>query len=145
MPLSPAIDGVTKALASDDQILSYKGLTTSSPLADLAAYIRETEQTEGIVTAETIPLILIYTRPGKPDRSTIQQYISKVVIDVFAKDSYTARSISDRVFDVLHNADLPSPTFQISTCRYAHDSDFVTGISGVEGHRSWFDVSFYIG
>lgn len=145
MPLSPAIDGVSQALAKDEQILSFKGLTLSSPVADVANYIIETEQTEGIVTADTIPLILLYTRPGKTDKSTLQQYIQKIVVDVFAQDRYNASLITDRVFDVLHNADLPSPTFQVSTCRYSHDTDFVTGINGVDGHRTWFDVSFYIG
>lgn len=146
MPLSPAVDGVWLALANDLTIRSFKGYDATTTIATIAQnYIFKSEETDGVVMASTIPLILIYTRPGKPDPHTKQMYNDKIVIDVFAGDDYRARQMADRVFDVLHNAQLQTPTFTVPVCRFAYATSWRTGINGVRAHRLFFDVSYYIG
>jgi hypothetical protein len=145
MPLSPAVDGVWEALANDEQILTFKGLTPSSSIDEKVNYIVRSEETDGVITADVLPIILIFTRPGKPDVRTKQMYNDKIVVEVYAADAYKAQQIADRVFDVLHNAELVSPTFQVSACRFAYATTFRTGIPGIRGHRLWFDVSYFIG
>lgn len=145
MPLSPAIDGVWIALQNDAQIMNFKGLTVPATAAQIATYIVETEETDGLVDATSVPMILVYTRPGRPDPGTKQLYNDKIVVDVYAATDYTTHAMADQAFAVLHNANLPSPNMTMSACRFSFGTSFKTGIVGVKAHRLYFDVSYLIG
>jgi hypothetical protein len=137
------LDSVARLLANDAEFLAFKGLSPESSLDDKAAFIVKEEETDGIVTSDSIPIVLIYTRPGKPDHRTTQVYIGKVVIDCFAADGNTARMMSDRTLQLMQNW---VPDDQASfVCRHAYDTSFKTGIPGVKGHRHYYDISGYVG
>jgi hypothetical protein len=145
MSLSLAIDGVANALAKDAVLLNFKGLIPSSPNDQLAAFIVKSEETDGVIDQTKIPLILLYTRPGRPDSRTSQMYNDKVVIDVFAANSFIARQMVDEIQRVLQNATLSSSGEMASGCRFAYATNFATGLQGVRGHRVYYDVLNYIG
>jgi hypothetical protein len=137
------LDQVWALLANDTTFLGFKSLTPASDGASKAAYIVKEEETDNIVTGSTIPIVLVYTRPGHADARTIQAYTAKVVIDCFAVDGNTARKMVDQTHALMHNWKPPNVSAYL--CRSAYDTSFKTGISGVKGHRKFFDVLTYVG
>jgi hypothetical protein len=145
MTLSSSVDAIWYALASDAQILAFKGLTPTSPIENIRSYIQRTEETEDVVDADSIPLILIYTRPGSQSRKSIQFYYDKVVIDSYASDDDTAKQMADRIFNVLQNGVYDAPDIPIGNIHLAYHTSFKTRIQGIRGYRLYFDVMVYIG
>ncbi|GMA50129.1 hypothetical protein GCM10025857_14860 [Alicyclobacillus contaminans] len=135
------LDQVWKLLANDATFLSLLRLTTSTDNATKATKIVKEEETDGIVTTSTIPMCLLYIRPGKADVRTPTVYLGKVVIDCFAKDGNTARKMYEQALALMQNWEPPG--FFVS--RMAYDTSFKTGITGVKGHRVYFDVSYFVG
>jgi hypothetical protein len=143
--LSVAMDGVVSVLAKDAALLSFKGLSLASLPAQIAEFIVKSEETDEVIDHTKLPLILAYTRPGKPDIRTPQMHHSKIVIDVFAPTDYIARQMADEMFKVLHNGDTSTTSETVSGCRYAYGTSFMTGIQGIKGYKMYFDVLHYIG
>ncbi|WAH38236.1 hypothetical protein [Alicyclobacillus dauci] len=112
-----------------------------TPGTDKVAYIVKEEETDGIVDSTTIPIVLLYIRSGKPDVRTPTVYIGKVVIDCFASSGNTARQMVERTQALMQNWEPPG--FFVS--RSAYDTSFKTGITGVKGHRIYYDVSYFVG
>jgi hypothetical protein len=135
------LNQVWALLANDATFLGFKSLTPASDNASKASYIVKEEETDSIVTGSTIPIVLLYTRPGKPDVRTTQVYIGKVVIDCFANAGNTARQMVEQTQAIMQSWG-PSGFF---VCRFAYDTSFKTGITGVKGHRAYYDVSSYVG
>lgn len=127
-------------LSNDATFLNFKGLAPTSPIADKVAYIVKEEETDSIVTSDTIPIVLLYSRPGHKSQRI---YTGKVVIDCFAKDGNTSSMMTDRTNALMTNWKPPNtPAYM---CDYAYDTSFKTGIPGVKGHRIFFDVMQYNG
>jgi len=145
MSLSVALDGVVSKLAKSETLLSFKGLTLASLPAQVAEFIVKSEETDEVIDSTKVPLILIYTRPGKPDIRTPQMHHSKIVIDLFAPTNYIAQQMSDEIFLQLQNSDTSTLSETVSGCWYAYGTSFMTGLQGIRGHKLYFDVFHYIG
>jgi hypothetical protein len=135
------LDQVWALLANDATFLGFKSLTPASDNASKAAFIVKEEETDSIVTGSTIPIVLLYTRPGKPDHRSTQVYIGKVVIDCFASTGNTARQMAERTQAIMQSWEPPG----FLVCRFAYDTSFKTGITGVKGHRVYYDVNSFVG
>jgi hypothetical protein len=128
------------AAVTQNQTVQSKLATTSSG-TDKLLYIVKEEETDNIVTGSTIPIVLVYTRPGKPDHRSTQVYIGKVVIDCFASTGNTARQMVERTQAIMQSWEPPG----FLVCRFAYDTSFKTGITGVKGHRVYYDVNSFVG
>lgn len=137
------LNAVFRLLANDATFLAFKGLTPTSTIDLKVAYIQQEEDPDEIVTADTIPIVLMYTRPGKPDHRTTQVYLGKVVIDCFAKDGNTARQMVDQTMVLMQNWEPNAPGAFVA--RFAYETSFKTGIVGTKGHRVFYDISSYVG
>lgn len=143
MSSAALLDSIWRLLANDPAFLAFKGLAPTSPIEDRADYIQKEEETEGIVDANTIPICLLFVRPGKFDHRSSQVYISKAVIECYAHDGNTARKMAEHTMGLMQNWQPDGlPSF---VCRLAYDTSFKTGIPGVKGHRIYYDVSYYVG
>lgn len=140
MASADLINAVFRRLANDATFLAFKSLTPASPMSSKVAYVNKEEETDGIVDSSTIPIVLLYTRPG---HATQRIYTGKVVIDCFAADGNTARMMVDQT-DVLINNWVPDSQSAYG-CAWAYDTSFKTGITGVKGHRVFYDVMQYTG
>jgi len=135
------LNQIFAVLANDATFLNFKGLTPTSDIADKAAYIQKGQETDGVVTNETIPICLLYPEAGTADTRTLTVYIGKVVIDCFAANWNAAAVMAGQAQKLLHNWHVHG----IYVARFAYDTSFKTGIVGVKGHRVFFDVNSYIG
>lgn len=141
MDSSDLLNVVWEQITNDATFLGFKGLTSSGTVAEKVAYVVKDEETDGVVDNTTIPICLLYIRPGKPDHRSPTVYIGKVVIDCFAKDGNTARLMTKQAKALLQNWTSPG----MWVARFAYDTSFKTGIVGVKGHRIFFDVNYYVG
>jgi len=134
------LNQVWALLANDPTFLGFKGLTPSSTGADKLAYIVKGRQTTDIVTGTSIPINLMYIMPGYFDSSSTRVFISKVVVECYAKDLNTACLMCDQVGKLTQN--WTPPGFFVS--RFSNDTSKPTGITGVECQQVTFGVSYFV-
>ncbi|WP_274362753.1 hypothetical protein [Paenibacillus thermotolerans] len=86
-------------------------------------------------------MVLIYTKPGRYGPNHLV-YEGKFSVDHYGKTSDQARKLAERVFTIFHDQTIVSSAFRSFRCYLAYDNDFATGITGVKGFESIFDVDY---
>lgn len=135
------VNALSAALSAQTPVKSLLSVQSSSQ--DKAGFVVQEEETDGVVSSSTIPIVLIYTRPGHVHSYSTRHYTGKVVIDCFASSGNVARMMVDQAVSLIH--DWTPDVTQTYLASKAYDTSFKTGIQGVKGHRVYFDVLQFVG
>ena len=87
-------------------------------------------------------MMLIYLKPGRFSRNYLV-YEGKFILDIYGKNSNQAKLIADRAFELFHDKHIRDNNFMSSRCFLAYADYFATGITGVKGYESIFDVNYH--
>ena len=138
---SKLLDAIYNTLKNDAEYMAMLGLTPSSPGSEITKRIIRGMEPDSAISGSNVPLVLIYTKPGRFGRNFLV-YEGKFCIDHYAKTSYQARQLAERAYELFHNKTIESGDFKSFTSYLAYDSDFATGITGVKGFESIYDVDY---
>lgn len=136
------LNAVFQVLTGDTTLLGYFGLTPSSTIAQKAARFKKEQEPEGLVTPQSIPLVLMYPQPGVYDPRNWMVYKGKFALDIFSSDLFKAMQIGARAKELLHDQRLPVQGTAAFNCYHVYETSFRTGISGVKGFRQWYDIDY---
>lgn len=136
------VDAIYNTLKKDVEFMAMLGLTPSSPPKEITAKVVRGMEPDKAITGESCPMLLIYVKPGRFGRNHLV-FEGKFCLDFLAKSSYQAKQIFERAFVLLHDKPITDANFHSSRCVLAYDDDFATGITGVKGYASIFDVNYH--
>jgi hypothetical protein len=128
-------------LKQDGDFMSEFGLTPGSDPDEITKRIVRGMEPEHPLTAGNVPQVMIYQKPGSFGRNHLV-YEGKFSLDVYAKTAAQARQIAERVFKLFHDRYIVSAGFHSYRCTLAYESDFATGITGVKGYETMYDVDY---
>lgn len=135
------LDAIFNTLINDVSYMALLGLTPNSTPEEITKRIIRGIEPDTTISSSNVPLTLIYMKPGRYSRNYLV-YEGKFCIDHYGKTSYQTRQLFDRVFQLLHDRQVVGEGFRTFTCYLAYDDDFATGITGVKGYESMFDVDY---
>lgn len=136
------IDAIYNTLKRDDQFMAFFNLTPSSPSEDIVRRIVKGIEPDKAITSQDVPMMLIYLKPGRFSRNYLV-YEGKFILDIYGKNSNQAKLIADRAFELFHDKHIRDKSFMSSRCFLAYADYFATGITGVKGYESIFDVNYH--
>jgi hypothetical protein len=135
------IDAVYNTLKADAEFMALVGLTPSSPPASITAKLVKGMEPEQAITGTSAPMLLIYVKPGRFGNNQLV-FEGKFCLDFYGKNSYQAKQLFERAFKLFHDKRIKDANFGSFLCTLAYDSDFATGITGVKGYESIYDVDY---
>jgi len=138
---SKLLYAIYNTLKRDETYMAMLGLTPSSPGTEITKRIIRGMEPDSAISGSNVPLALIYTKPGRYGRNYLV-YEGKFCIDHYAKNSHQARQLAERAYELFHNKRIESDVFKTFTAYLAYDGDFATGITGVKGFESIYDVDY---
>ncbi|MDB5053277.1 MAG: hypothetical protein JWM44_1327 [Bacilli bacterium] len=140
MDLDP-IDAVRNTLKQDVEFMALLGLAPSSDPNLISSKLIAGMEPEKAVTGTTVPMVLIYEKPGRFGSNPLV-FEGKFCLDFFGKNRDQLKSMFDRAFKLFHDKRIMDANFGSFLCVLAYDSDFMTGITGIKGYQSIFDVDY---
>jgi hypothetical protein len=135
------IDAVYNTLKKDVEFMALFGLTPSSPSKEITARLVRGMEPEKAITGETVPMVLMYIKPGRFSNNQLV-FEGKFCLDFYDKSSFQAKILFKRAFKLFHDKRITDTNFGSFLCVLAYDSDYATGITGVKGYESIFDVDY---
>jgi hypothetical protein len=117
------------------------GLTPSSSPEDVTSKLVRGMEPEKAITGSTAPMVLMYTKPGRFGRNQLV-FEGKFCLDFYGKSRVQSKGMFDRAFKLFHDERISHKSFSSYLCTLAYDDDFTTGITGVKGYGSIFDVDY---
>lgn len=135
------IDAVYQTLKHDETFMALLGLTPTSSPDDVTRRIIRGMEPEKTLTGNSVPQVMIYEKPGRYSRNYLV-YEGKFCLDVYAENSAKTREISESAFSLFHDRNIEAAGFRSYPCFLTYSSDFATGITGVKGFESIFDVDY---
>ncbi|MDK8182112.1 hypothetical protein [Paenibacillus sp. UMB4589-SE434] len=135
------IDAVYATLRSDQKILQMLGLPIAPTQEELAKRIVRGMEPDHTITADTIPMILAYIKPGRFTRNHLV-YEGKFCLEFLSHTTKQTREMADRAFDLFHDKSIQLQGFRTFCCELAFDTHFATGITGVKGYSAVYDVDY---
>jgi hypothetical protein len=138
---SKLIDAIYNTLKVDVEFMALVGLTPSSPPANITAKLVKGMEPEQAITGTSAPMMLMYVKPGRFGGNPLV-FEGKFCLDFYGKSSFQAKQMFERAFKLFHDKPIKDASFRSYLCVLAHDSDFATGITGVKGYESIFDVDY---
>jgi hypothetical protein len=138
------IDAVYNTMKNDVEFMALLGLTPSSPPEDITAKMVKGMEPEQAITGSSVPMVLMYVKPGRFGRNHLV-FEGKFCLDFYGKNSFQAKLMFERAFKLFHDKPINDQTFHSFICTLTYDSDFATGITGVKGYESIFDVDYFRG
>lgn len=136
------IDAIYNTLKHDDEFMALLGLASTSPVESIVSHIVSGMEPDKAITGSDVPMLLIYLKPGRFARNYLV-FEGKFCLDIYGKNSYQAKQIADRTFQLFHDQQIRDEKFLSSRCSLAYDADFATGITGVKGYEVIFDVNYH--
>ena len=136
------VDAVYNTLKNDVEFMAMLGLTPSSLPGNITAKIVRGAEAESPITGTTCPMVLIYVKPGRFGRNHLV-FEGKFCLDFYGKTSYQAKQMSERAFKLFHEKPIEAPELRAPRCTLTYDDDFATGITGVKGYESIYDVDYH--
>jgi hypothetical protein len=135
------IDAIFNTLKADVEFMAILGLTPSSLPKDIIARMVKGMEPEKAITGETAPMVLMYVKPGRFGGNHLV-FEGKFCLDFYGESSFQAKQMAERAFKLFHNKSIVDANFRSFRCVLAYDDDFATGITGVKGYESIFDVDY---
>ncbi len=135
------IDTIYNTLKTDVEFMALLGLTPSSPPDVITPKLVRGAESDSTITGTSCPMVLMYVKPGRFGRNHLV-FEGKFCLDFYGKSSFQAKQMFERAFKLFHNKRITDATFSSFLCELAYDSDFATGINGVKGYESIFDVDY---
>jgi hypothetical protein len=135
------IDAIYNTLKADMEFMALLGLTPTSPPANITPKLVRGAEAESAITGTSCPMVLMYIKPGRFGRNHLV-FEGKFCLDFYGKSSFQAKQMFERAFKLFHDKPIMDANFRSFLCVLAYDSDFSTGISGVKGYESIFDVDY---
>jgi hypothetical protein len=138
------IDAIYNTLKADVDFMALLGLTPTSPPANITAKMVKGMEPESAINGTSCPMVLIYVKPGRFGRNHLV-FEGKFCLDFYGKSSFQAKQLFERAFKLFHDKPITDANFRSFLCVLAYDSDFATGITGVKGYESIYDVDYFRG
>jgi hypothetical protein len=135
------IDSIYNTLKHDGEFMALLGLTPASPSANVAAKLVRGAEAESVITGTSCPMVLMYIKPGRFSHNPLV-FEGRFCLDFYGKSSYQAKQLAERAFMLFHDKRITDTTFHSFLCVLAYDDDFSTGITGVKGYESIYDVDY---
>jgi hypothetical protein len=132
------IDGVFNVLKANVEFMAHYGLTPSSSPLDIEKVLIQGTESDSSITG---PRVYIYVKPGRFSRNPLV-FDGKFCLDFVDKTSKKARAAFDISFKLFHDKPIRTADFNSYLCVLAHDDDYATGIPGMKGYQSIFDVDY---
>jgi len=138
------IDAIYNTLKNDVEFMALLGLTPTSPPASITAKLVRGAEADSAINGTTCPMVLMYVKPGRYGRNYLV-FEGKFCLDFYGKNSFQAKQMAELAYKLFHDQTISDATFHSYRCYLAYDADFATGISGVKGYESIFDVDYFRG
>jgi hypothetical protein len=135
------IDAIYNTLKKDVEFMAHFGLSPTSTPDKITSRIVRGMEPEKTFTGASVPQVLIYQKPGRFGRNYLV-YEGKFSLDFYAKSTSDARKIAKRAFKLFHDQYVQGTDFSSYRASLAYDDDFATGITGVKGHGTIYDVDY---
>ncbi|MDF2651698.1 MAG: hypothetical protein K0Q73_7503 [Paenibacillus sp.] len=135
------IDAIYNTLKADVEFMALFGLIPSSAPESITAKLVKGMEPEQALTGTSAPMVLIYVKPGRFGSNQLV-FEGKFCFDFYGKNSFQAKQMFERAFKLFHDKPIIDDNFGSFLCTLAYDSDFATGITGVKGYESIFDVDY---
>jgi hypothetical protein len=135
------IEAVYSLLKRDEVFMAYLALTPSSPSEAVVKRLVKGLEPDVTIISENIPQAQIYVMPGRFGRNPLV-FQGKFCLDFYAKNSMSARKMSEAAFKILHDQNLRTVDLNTFRCNLTYDTDFATGITGVKGYKAIYDVDY---
>jgi hypothetical protein len=135
------IDAVRNTLKKDVEFMALLGLAPSSDPNLISPKLVSGMEPEKAITGTTAPMVMIYQKPGRFGHNPLV-FEGKFCLDFYGKNRVELKSLFDRAFKLFHDKRIKDANFGSFLCTLAYDSDFATGITGVKGYESIYDVDY---
>lgn len=144
------INSVFGKLKADSVFLGHLGLTTISPMADIAKKIQKEMEPDGL-SKDNIPLVCIYPIPGVRSRYNACMYDAMFEVAIYSNNSSGAKSattnagtmvIGERARELLHYVQLAGATFKTE---FQTSYQGPSNVSGIKKYVMRFKVGEEIG
>ncbi|KIL35165.1 hypothetical protein SD71_16200 [Cohnella kolymensis] len=135
------IDAIYNTLKADAEFMALLGLTPTSPSASITVKMVKGMEPEQAISGNTVPMLLMYVKPGRFGSNPLV-FEGKFCLDFYGKSSYQAKQMAERAFKLFHDKRIRDTNFGSFLCVLAYEDDFATGITGVKGYESIYDVDY---
>jgi hypothetical protein len=135
------IDAIYNTLKNDVEFMALLSLAPSSPSASITLKLVRGAEAESAITGTSCPMVMMYIKPGRFGRNPLV-FEGKFCLDFYGKSSYQAKQMAERAFKLFHDKRITDLNFQSFLSILVYEDDFATGITGVKGFESIYDVDY---